>query len=59
MRVIRVDMDRQATPPKPPDPADLLRRAQALTDSTAPATRALAQLLLRLGDEAERWRARP
>ncbi|MBP7336893.1 hypothetical protein [Niveispirillum sp.] len=52
-------MDRQATPPKPPDPADLLRRAQALTDSTAPATRALAQLLLRLGDEAERWRARP
>lgn len=53
MRAIREGMDRPATPatPKPPDPADLLRRAQALCDSPAPATRALAQLLLRLSRE--------
>ncbi|MBP7337693.1 hypothetical protein [Niveispirillum sp.] len=44
-------MDRPATPPKPPDPADLLRRAQALADSPFPATRALARELLRLSRE--------
>lgn len=44
-------MTKLSQPPDPPDPNDLLRRAQTLADSAAPATRALAQLLLRLERE--------